>query len=139
MFKNVCEIVFFSVFVLMSLGCSGASSVNGGLEPVETIVLDETFTVRVSIDRNEVFALDMHNPIAKGYRISGAFFDPNALMMDRFIDYDDDGEPRVRYLFTGLADGVSDVLIKMTPVSGGDAMVYKEISVKIGGGRGLFD
>lgn len=139
MFKKVLIAAAFSVFVLTLIGCSGVSSVDGGLEPVETIVLDDEFSASVSVDKGDVFALDMVDPFAKGYTVTGAFFDPAILVMERFITYEDDGRTRVRYLFTVIGEGVTDVLVKMQRTSGGEEMVYKEVSVRIGSDKGWFD
>ncbi|MCJ2164179.1 hypothetical protein [Pseudodesulfovibrio sp. S3] len=130
-------IVIISIFVLFVGGCAGSFSEDGGLEPVETIVLDDDFAAQISVARADVFALDMINPVHKGHRISGAFFDPSMLRMERFIEYDNEGELRARYLFSALADGSSDVLIKMVPVSGGDQVVFKQVSVSVSGGGWL--
>ncbi|WP_428588335.1 hypothetical protein [Pseudodesulfovibrio sp.] len=118
--------------------CSGSSSVNGGLSPVETIVLDDEYTAALEVEKNQVFAMDVLRPTAKGYYITGAAFDPEMLRMERYLEYDDDGEPRARYLFTALQEGSTDVLVRMTPVAGGDVVTYRQVTVTIGSGGGLF-
>jgi hypothetical protein len=112
--------------------------VNGGLSPVETIVLDDQYSAALTVEKNEVFALDVLRPEAKGYRITGAAFDPEMLRMERYLEYDDDGEPRARYLFTALQEGATDVLIRMAPAGGGDVTTYRQVGVTIGSGGGWF-
>ncbi|OIQ51866.1 hypothetical protein BerOc1_00330 [Pseudodesulfovibrio hydrargyri] len=137
MFKKVCFFALCPFFVLVLSACSGTSSVDGGLSPVETIVLDDEYNAALSVDKDQVFALDMLRPAAKGYRITGAAFDPAMLRMERYLEYDD-GEPRARYLFTALQEGVSDVLIRMVPVAGGDVTTYRQVTVTVGSGGGWF-
>ncbi|WP_319585186.1 hypothetical protein [uncultured Pseudodesulfovibrio sp.] len=91
------------------------------------------------MNKNDVFALDVASPVGKGFKITGAAFDPEMLRMERFLEYDDDGEPRARYLFTAQEEGVTDVLVRMVPVAGGDATTYRQVSVTIGAGGGWFD
>jgi hypothetical protein len=138
LFKKIYYFAFFMFFILTLSACSGASSVDGGLSPVETIVLDTEYSAVLSVDKNKVFALDLLRPSAKGYRITGAAFDPMMLRMERYLEYDDDGEPRARYLFTALQEGVTDVLVRMVPVAGGDVTTYRQVSVTIGSGGGWF-
>ncbi|MGE4421153.1 MAG: hypothetical protein AB7D39_02545 [Pseudodesulfovibrio sp.] len=90
------------------------------------------------MEKNQVFAMDVLRPTAKGYYITGAAFDPEMLRMERYLEYDDDGEPRARYLFTALQEGSTDVLVRMTPVAGGDVVTYRQVTVTIGSGGGLF-
>ena len=138
MFKKICFIALCPLFILVLSACSGSSSVNGGLSPVETIVLDEEYNATLEVDVDEAFALDLLRPTAKGYRITGAAFDPAMLRMERYLEYDDDGEPRARYLFTALQAGVTDVLVRMVPEAGGDVTTYRQVTVTIGSGGGWF-
>jgi len=139
LFKRMYFFAFLLIFILALSACAGSSSVNGGLSPVETIVLDDEYSAALSVGKNEVFALDVLSPAAKGYRITGAAFDPVMLRMERFLEYDDDGEPRARYLFTAMQEGVSDVLVRMVSVDGGDVITYRQATVTIGSGGGWFD
>lgn len=138
MFKKVAFWALCPFFILVLSACSGSSSVNGGLSPVETIVLDDEYTAALEVEKNQVFAMDVLRPTAKGYYITGAAFDPEMLRMERYLEYDDDGEPRARYLFTALQEGSTDVLVRMTPVAGGDVVTYRQVTVTIGSGGGLF-
>jgi hypothetical protein len=138
LFKKVAVFALCPFFILVLSACSGTSSVNGGLSPAETTVLDEDYSTTLRVEKNDVFALDVLRPTAKGFHITGAAFDPVMLRMERYLEYDDDGEPRARYLFTALQEGVTDVLVRMTPDAGGDAITYRQVTVTIGSGGGWF-
>lgn len=138
LFKKSLFFVLFTIFILVFSACSGSSSVNGGLSPAETIVLDSGYTASLGVEKGDVFALDMLRPEGKGFRITGAAFDPQMLRMERYLEYDDDGEPRARYLFTALEEGATDVLIRMAPEGGGEVDVYRQVTVTVGKGGGWF-
>jgi hypothetical protein len=138
LFKKIAIFAVCPLFILLFSGCSGTSSVNGGLSPVETIVLDEDYSAALRVEKNAVFALDVLRPAAKGYHITGAAFDPVMLRMERYLEYDDDGELRARYLFTALQEGVTDVLVRMAPEGGGDTTTYRQVTVTIASGGGWF-
>jgi hypothetical protein len=72
-----------------------------------------------------------------GHTLTGAAFDPGVLRLDHYLEYDEGGR-RARYMFTTLENGLTDVLIKMEPAGGGDAQVYKRVSVNVGSGTSLF-
>ncbi|WFS61246.1 hypothetical protein LF599_11230 [Pseudodesulfovibrio thermohalotolerans] len=139
MFRKIIFLAMSSYFVLFLFGCSGFSSVDGGISPVETIVLDDEYGAAVNVEKNDVFALDVSRPSSKGYRISGAAFDPEMLRMERYFEYDDDSGPRARYLFSALEEGATDVLIRMTPEAGGETVVYRQVAVSIGSGNAWLD
>ena len=126
------------MIVLFVAGCGASSSVNGSFDPTDTMVLDDAYESNVSVEKGDIIALDVLIPLAKGYRIVGASFDPSVFRLEHYLEYDDDGATRARYMFTALMDGTSDILIKMEPLSGGNVDIYKQVSVKIGGDNGLF-
>ncbi|BCS87573.1 hypothetical protein [Pseudodesulfovibrio sediminis] len=132
MFRINGNIILFLFFILSICGCSGSSSVDGGLNVSEILTLDNEYESEISTETDQMFALDMNNPLAKGHKLTGASFDPSLLRMERFIEYEDDGM-RARYLFTALMDGKCEVLIKMQAISGGEEEVFKRVSVTIGG------
>ncbi|WP_272700166.1 hypothetical protein [Desulfovibrio sp. Fe33] len=101
--------------------------------------MDDEYGAAVNVKKNDVFALDVSSPSSKGYRISGAAFDPEMLRMERYLEYDGDSGPRARYLFSALVEGATDVLIRMTPEGGGEAVVYRQVAVSIGSGGAWFD
>lgn len=128
----------FLIFILLIWGCSASSGVNGGFEPDETLYLDEEFSTSFSIGKGEVFALDVVVPTEKGVKLVGASFDPVMMRLDHYLEYAEDGVSRVRYIFTALAVGVSDILIKMEPDSGGDPQVYRMVSANVEDDEGFF-
>jgi len=138
MFKFFNNFALVVVCFFLLAGCFGSSSVETGLNPAELIEIDDDYSTEVQLERGEVLAVDMPNPLAKGYRISGASFDPSMLRMERFLEYTEDGESRARYLFTVLMDGSSDILIKIKPLQDGTEDVYRQVTVGTGESDGLF-
>ncbi|WP_319467462.1 hypothetical protein [uncultured Pseudodesulfovibrio sp.] len=128
--KAVLNICFATVVLLMA-GCGVFSSVSGELEPSETLNLDEQFEFSEVLENRENIALDMRVPIKSGYEIVGASFDPDMLRLDNFFEYDDDGQRRVKYIYTAIAIGSSDVLVKMQPVGGGNIEIYKRVTISV--------
>ena len=138
MFNIINRILIFSTIVLLLSGCFGSSSVDTGLEPSEIIVIDDDYATMIRLERGEVLAVDMAHPLGKGYKISGTSFDPDMLRMERYLEYEEDGVSRARYLFTVLMNGASDIIIKMTPLQGGAEEVYRQITVSTDEPDGLF-
>lgn len=108
------------------------------MRPNETLSLDGEFEFSEVIEKGEIIALDMRVPVKSGYKIIGTSFDPGILSLVHFLTYDDDGEPRVQYMFKALADGTTDVLVKMQPVAGGDTEIYKRTTINVGEDDSLF-
>ena len=130
-----CRISFAAsvlIIILFFAGCGASVGVDSGIEPTETLDLDGEFESSMSLEKGDVIGLDMRLPVKSGYRIVGAAFDPSLLRLEHYLEYDDDGEARAEYLFSLLADGASDILIKMQPMAGGDVEIYKRVSVIIG-------
>jgi len=138
MFGKMRKNMIMAIFILFLVGCGASYSVDTGVEPTEMLVLDGDFEFSETIEKGEVIALDMRLPIKSGYVIIGASFDPEILKLEHYIEYTGDEEPRARYMFTALADGMSDVLVKMQPKGGGDVEVFKRISINIGEKNSLF-
>lgn len=136
MFIKICRIVILLMFILTSPGCFGGYSDNAGLEVSDVVFLDDDYEAEIAVEKGEVFGLDMPYPADGAYRVTGAFFDPELFRMERYLEYEEDGEPRVRYLFTAVADGAGDVNVKMRPASGGQEDVYRTVRVLVGGGSG---
>lgn len=125
-------------FILYLSGCSAFSSFDGGFDPSETLFFDDEYELSTSLGRGEVLALDVLIPSRKGYKVVGASFDPDMLRLEHYIEYEDGGALRARYFFTTLLTGVTSVLIKMQPLSGGDIEIYKQVIVNIVEDGGLF-
>lgn len=138
MFGIFRKFILSAMVILFVAGCGASSALDGGFDPTDTLMLDGDYESNISIEKGDTLALDVLIPLAKGYKIVGASFDPSMLRLEHYLEYDDDGATRARYMFTALMDGASDILIKMEPLSGGDVDIYKQISVKIGGDSGLF-
>ena len=126
------------IIVLLFAGCGASVGVDSGVEPTETLDLDGEFEFSVSLEKGDVLGLDMRLPVKSGYKVVGASFDPSMFRLEHYLEYGDDGEPRAEYLFTMLADGASDILVKMQPVTGGDVEIYKRVGVIVGEDDGLF-
>jgi len=131
---NMC----LAIIVLFALGCGASFSNEGGIEPTETLDLDNEFEVSVKIEKEDVLGVDLREPFKSGYKLIGASFDPEILSMVHFLQYVDDGEQRVQYMFQPHADGTTDILFKMEPISGGDVEVYKRVTVNVGNKGSLF-
>ncbi len=135
--KNLFTVIFL-IFIHFFAGCGIFSGSTAGVEPTKTLDLDDGFDHSESVEKRDVLGLDMRIPEKSGYRVIGASFDPSMFQLERFLKYVEDGQPRAQYLFIVLADGTSDILIKMEPVEGGSVEIYKRVTVNVGEGGGLF-
>jgi hypothetical protein len=138
MFCRLASAVAVLTILLFFVGCGASVGVDSGIEPTEILDLDGEFEFSQSLEKGDVLGLDMRLPVKSGYRIVGAAFDPSMFRLEHYLEYDDDGQARAEYLFTLLADGASDILIKMQPMAGGDIEIYKRVGVIIGDDDGLF-
>lgn len=130
---------FLAIFILFALGCGASFGNGGGVEPTEVLELDGDFELSVKIEKEDVLGIDMREPFKSGYKLIGASFDPEILGMVHFLRYDDDGVPRVQYMFQPKVDGTTDVLFKMEPLAGGgDPEIYKRVTVSVGEDKSLF-
>lgn len=132
MFKFMIKTAVFLSFVLLFSGCGGDYSGDTGFDLSELVYLDSELQAEIILEKGEVFGLDMPDPVVKGHAIIGASFDPTLFRMERYIEYEDDGKPRIRYLFIALACGGSDVVIRMR-VAGGMEGIYRTARVVVGG------
>lgn len=136
---NKIKILAIMLFFILSLaGCGASLSGDGGVEPTEVLDLDGQYESKVSIEKEEIVALDVRIPKKSGYDLVGASFDPEVLQLVHYLTYEDDGQPRAQYMFQAMEDGGTTVLIKMQPLGGGNVEVYKQVVVTIGTDRGLF-
>lgn len=121
--------------VLLLAGCGvfygEGGGVDGTVEPDEVIFLDDDFELTESVSKGDTLGIDMPVPVKNGKIIVGASFDPALLRLDHFLEYAEDGQPRVQYLFLTMEVGATDVLVKMQPGAGGDTEIYKRITVSI--------
>lgn len=126
------------MFVLLAVGCGASLNGEGGVEPTDTLFLDDDFEFSATIEKGEVLAIDMREPIQSGFTIIGASFDPEVLSLVNYLKYKDDGKLRAQYMFQALVDGTTDVLVKMEPVGGGDVNMYKRVTINVGESDSLF-
>ena len=136
MFTKICRIALLAIFILTSPGCFGGYSDDVGLEVSDVVFLNDDYEAEIAVEKGEAFGVDVPYPADGAYTISGASFDPELFRMERYLEYEEDGEPRIRYLFTAVADGAGDVNVKMRPVSGGSEDIYRTVRVTVGGGSG---
>lgn len=121
--------------VLFVAGCgvffSDDAGVEGTIDPTVMLMLDDDFELSEGVEVGDVLGLDMAVPVKGGYVMDGASFDPAMLRLEHYLEYDREGEPRAQYMFTALAAGTTDVLVKMRPMSGGDGEIYKRVTVNV--------
>ncbi|CCH47277.1 hypothetical protein [Pseudodesulfovibrio piezophilus] len=129
---------FLTIFILFFVGCGVFYSDEDGVDSMKTLFLDDGFEFVVNIEKGESHAVDMPEPKTAGYVIVGASFDPHLLKLIHYTKYEKQDETRVQYAFKALADGSSDILVKMVPVKGGDSVLYKRISINVGDKRSVF-
>lgn len=127
-----------AMVVLVLAGCGASLGVESGVEPTETLVLDDDFELAMTVQKGDIVGLDMRVPSKAGYRIVGASFDPALFRLEHFLEYVDDGERRAQYMFKALANGSTDVLVKMEPKDGGAMEIYKRITINVGKDDSLF-
>ena len=132
MFNTICKAICFSIFILILSGCFGGYSGEPDLDVSEIVFLDDAGEVGIEVEKGDIFGLDMPSPLGRGYATAGAAFDPGRFRMERYIEYDDDG-PRVRYLFTAIEAGTSEVSLKVRPVAGGEEEVHRTVRVVVDG------
>ncbi|BDQ33028.1 hypothetical protein JCM14722_05700 [Pseudodesulfovibrio portus] len=137
MFMKVCRFIILATFILTLPGCFGGYSDDVGLEVADVVFLDDDYEAEIAVEKGEAFGVDVPYPVDGVYVLTGASFDPALFRMERYLEYEDGGEPRVRYLFTGLADGAGDVNVKMRPAAGGPEDVYRTVRVLVGGSSGI--
>lgn len=136
MFRKMLLNSCFALVVLFVAGCGASYGPITRPAPSKILELDDGFDFSVTIEKGKVLALVMRQP-RNGHTLTGAAFDPGVLRLDHYLEYDEGGR-RARYMFTTLENGLTDVLIKMEPAGGGNAQVYKRVSVNVGTGTGLF-
>lgn len=138
MFIKCCKSLLLPIFILVLAGCFGGPSVESGIELEELVELNGEEIAEVFVEKGETFGMDMRDPSNEGGMILGASFDPTMLRMERYLAYEDDGLSRVQYIFTAIADGASEVVVKMKKTNSSVTEVYKRVIVKVGDDSGLF-
>ena len=121
-----------TMFILLAMGCGAIFSGDGGVEPSETLVMDDDYELSVKIEKDDILGVDMHAPTKSGRKLIGASFDPEVITLIHYLEYDEDGVRRVQYMFRPVADGTTDILFKMEPLAGGDMEIFKRVTVNVG-------
>jgi len=109
-------------------GCASMPRMLGGSGDAN-LVLDGEQLHETSLPQGRSLTLDMRDPITSGYVFAGTLFDPALLRLEGI-------EPRpgnrVRYQFTALAKGETDIQIKIKRNDPGYRPdVYKRVRVTI--------
>lgn len=124
---NVC----FATFLLLLSGCGVPFGGGDGVSPNVVINLSERYEGSRIVDKGDLVAVDMFEPVEAGYRIVGASFDPKTARLVSFVRDDDGKRPRVRYVFEVLDTGSTTLLFSMEPVAGGRVETYKRVTLTI--------
>jgi len=127
--QRLSRILLCLAFFAALSACSYMPRMLGGSADVE-LKLDGEQKHATELPEGKMLTLDMRDPHASGYVFSGTSFDPALLKLDNIEPYD--GSKRVRYIFTTLAEGESDIVIKIRREEPGYRPdVFKRITVTI--------
>jgi len=113
----------------LACGCAHVPRMLGGSGDLE-LRLDGEQVHEASVPVGRSLILDMRDPGLSGYVFSGTVFDTNQL---RLVGIEPlDGGKRVRYTFTALAEGETEVAFKIRkPDPGYRPEVFKRVKVII--------
>jgi hypothetical protein len=123
-----------SLFLCLTLlaglaACSVMPRMLGGSANVD-LQLDGEQQHKTELPVGKTLTLDMRDPGISGYIFAGTSFNPDLLRLDSIIPFDEGR--RVRYVFTTLAEGECDIIIKIrTKEPGYRPDVFKQIKVTI--------
>jgi hypothetical protein len=122
------------VLLVLALGlalaaCSHMPRMLGGTPNVE-LWLDGEQKHEAELPVGRTLTLDMRDPGASGYVFAGTSFDATLLRLDAIEPFE--GGKRVRYIFTALAEGQCDIMVKIRREEPGYRPdVFKLVSVTI--------
>ncbi|MDR3640506.1 MAG: hypothetical protein P4L39_04210 [Humidesulfovibrio sp.] len=109
--------------------CSHIPRMLGGSANVE-LQLDGEQQHQTDLPVGKTLTLDMRDPGASGYLFAGTSFNPDLLRLDSIIPFEEG--THVRYVFTTLAEGQCDIIIKINRKEPGYRPdIFKMISVTI--------
>lgn len=112
---------------LAPLGCAHMPRMLGGTGDLE-LRLDGEQTHEASLPVGRILSLDMRDPGLSGYVFSGTVFNTSMMRLDGIEPLD--GGRRVRYTFTALAEGETEVAFKIRkPDPGYRPEVFKRVKV----------
>lgn len=114
---------------LAPLGCARMPRMLGGTGDLE-LRLDGEQTHEASLPVGRILSLDMRDPGLSGYVFTGTVFNTSMMRLDSIEPLD--GGRRVRYTFTALAEGETEVAFKIRkPDPGYRPEVFKRVKVII--------
>jgi len=130
--KHKCPAFFLACLVLVSalaFGCAHMPRMLGGSGDLD-LRLDGEQLHEASLPVGRSLVLDMRDPGLSGYVFSGTVFDTTQLRLMGIEPVD--GGARIRYTFTTLAEGESEVVIKIRkPEPGYRSDVFKRVRLII--------
>lgn len=113
----------------LAFGCAHMPRMLGGSGDLD-LRLDGEQTHEASLPVGRALTVDMREPSLSGYVFAGTTFNPDLLRLENIEPFD--GGKRVRYTFTALAEGESDIAIKIRkPEPGYRPDVFKRVRVTI--------
>lgn len=117
-----------AVALLLLGGCLAMPRMLGGGGGDVSLNLDGEQKHELSTVPGRRLALEMRDPTTKGYELAGASFNTDQVRLEGI----EQGEPvgRVRYLFTTLRSGDSDIQIKIRK-AGMQPELFKFVTVKV--------
>lgn len=114
---------------LLPLGCAHMPRMLGGTGD-QQLRLDGEQIHEASLPVGRILSLDMRDPGLSGYVFSGTVFNTTMMRLDGIEPFD--GGRRVRYTFTALAEGETEVAFKIRkPDPDYRPEVYKRVKVVI--------
>jgi len=130
--KHKCPAFFLACLVLVSalaFGCAHMPRMLGGSGDLD-LRLDGEQVHEASLAVGRTLVLDMRAPGLSGHVFSGTVFDTNQLRLAGIEPVD--GGNRIRYTFATLAEGESEVVIKIRkPEPGYRPEAFKRVRVTI--------
>lgn len=130
--KSTRSALFAACLVLvcgLAFGCAHMPRMLGGSGDLD-LRLDGEQVHEASLSVGRSLILDMRDPGLSGYVFSGTVFDTNQLRLVGIEPFD--GGKRIRYTFTTLAEGESEVVIKIRkPEPGYRPDVFKRVRLTI--------
>lgn len=127
--KRLARVLAVLAVLTLFTACAHIPRMLGGT-PDEELRLDGEQRHEVTINVGRTLTLDLRDPRSSGYVFSGTSFDPALLRLDGIEPTD--GGKRMRYVFTGLAQGEADIILKIRkPEPNYPSDVYKLIHVTI--------
>jgi len=130
--KHKSPALFLACLVLLgalTVGCAHMPRMLGGSGDLN-MRLDGEQVHEASLAVGHTLVLDMRDPGLSGYVFSGTVFDTNQLRLVGIEPFDGGG--RIRYTFATLAEGESEVVLKIRkPEPGYRSDVFKRVRVTI--------